>query len=71
MVTSAERMRKKRKRDHDLVVSNGDNALLSDAALIEQLGIAYRKVRRGQSNAVLLGLLQEVAARSALSGVIL
>ncbi|WP_253253874.1 hypothetical protein [Acidithiobacillus marinus] len=64
-------MRKKRAKDQQLVLSNGDNALLSDAALIEQLGIAYRNVRRGQSNTVLLGLLQEVAARSALSGVVL
>ena len=66
--TSAERMRWKRARDRGLVWGEGDESQLSDTALIEQLAIACQKAREGQGNAIALGLLREIAARTGLSG---
>ena len=66
--TSAERMRWKRARDHEVIWGTGDESQLSDTALIEQLAIACQKAREGQGSAIALGLLREIAARIGLSG---
>ena len=68
--TSAERMRWKRARDRGMVwgEGEGDESQLSDTALIEQLALACQKSREGQGNAIALGLLREIAARTGLSG---
>jgi hypothetical protein len=66
--TNAERQRRKRERDHALVWGeDSDESQLSDTALLEQIGIAYRRARDypGQ-NAILRGLLQELMQRARL-----
>ena len=66
--TNAERQRRKRERDHALVWGeNSDESRLSDTALLEQIGIAYRRARDypGQ-NAILRGLIQELMQRAQL-----
>jgi hypothetical protein len=66
--SNAERQRRKRERDHALVWGeDSDESQLSDTALLEQIGIAYRRARDypGQ-NAILRGLLQELMQRARL-----
>ncbi|MBU2741757.1 hypothetical protein [Acidithiobacillus albertensis] len=66
--SGAERQRRKRERDRALVWgADSDESQLSDTALLEQIGIAYRKARDypGQ-NAILLGLLKELMQRAGL-----
>ena len=67
-MTVAERQRRKRERDYALTWAEGaDEAQLSDTALLEQIGIAYRKGRgKTADNAILRGLLRELEKRAGL-----